>query len=128
MSIEKWCFYLKITILIHSGTTGDSNCPYFVPCLVSNGAFKYFPGMARKRYKAKWEVHYDCMIEDINTRISMFNLPQVLSQCSCSGATLGFTSRCLPYTCPFCVRGFSGNNNLRGHREKNIYQQFGGGA
>ena len=46
ISIENWCCYLKIAILIHSCTTGDSNCPSFVPCLVSYGAFKCFPGMA----------------------------------------------------------------------------------
>ena len=35
ISIENWCFYLKLAILMHSGTTHDSNCPSFVPCPVS---------------------------------------------------------------------------------------------
>ena len=60
---------------------GDSNCPSFVPCLVSNGAFK-FSRHGAKTLQSKVGSLYDCRIED--SRISIFiskSLTHFLEDC-----------------------------------------------
>ena len=113
ISIENWCCYLKIAILIHSGTTGDSNCPSFVPCLVSYGAFKCFPGMAQNVTQQSGKCVMTALLKTVEYRCSVCH-----KSCrTVCGLVLreGLHRGVYPYTCPFCGHGFSGNSNFRGH-------------
>ena len=101
--------YLKIAILIHSGT----DCPSFAPCLVSNGAFKYFPDMARNVTKQSGKSVMTSGLKTVEYRCSVCH-----KSCrTARGLVLheGLHRGVYSYTCPFCGRGFSGNRNLRGH-------------